>query len=70
MRTHLTHYVNHAQLTVKTVCLYLFVSAVLRIRAFIAILVMISAQEEPIQPQEYALIACFLAKTAYHKHIA
>lgn len=31
---------------------------------------MIDVQEEPIQPQEYALIAFFLAKTAYHKHIA
>lgn len=70
MLIHLTHYVNHAQLTAKTVCLYLFVSAVLQIRAFIAILAMIDAQEEPIWPQEYALIAFFLAKTAYHKHIA
>ena len=70
MLIHLTHYVNHARLTAKTVCPYLFVSAVLQIRAFTAILAMIDAQEEPIRPQGYASIAFFLTKTAYHKHIA
>ena len=31
---------------------------------------MTNAQEGPIHPLEYALIAYFLAKTAYHKLIA